>query len=275
MNITNMRKILTLFILTIFLLPVFGQRQKTVHATGSAVGKHTESTYEEALFKAKKDALLQAGFTESVTSFTTLHVGAQTEMSGILSDELSLIELDGRVRLVREPEVTRNMVNDLVEARVSIVAEVLMEDKKSDPEFSFRADGFKELYHNETPIEFSILPFKDGYLRVFWFDASPKQAHSGDLIYPNPDFFRDIMLKKGTRYAFPPTTNEFNLNGEIEFTADKLHDSPLEPNLILIVLLKRSIPFTESVDYQTVYRWLLNIPADERCYKWIKFDITK
>ncbi len=270
-----MRKILTLLILTFFLLPAFGQRQKTVHATGTAVGKDLETTYEEALYKAKKDALLQAGFTESVTSFTTLHVGAHTEMSGILSNELSLIELDGRVRLVREPEISRNLVNNLVETSVSIVADVFLEDKKTDPEFSFKVDGFKELYHNETTIDFSILPFKDGYLRVFWFDASPKQKHSGDIIFPNPDFFRDVLLKKGTRYAFPPTTAEFNLNGEIEFTAEKLHDSPLEPNLILIVLLKRPIPFTESVDYQTVYRWLLNIPADERCYKWIKFDITK
>lgn len=271
----RMRDFLIIVLLTIAMIPGFAQRQKTVHATGSAVGKDLETTYEEALYKAKKDALLQAGYTESVTSFTTLHVGAQTEMSGVLSDELSLIELDGRVRLIKEPEVARNLANDLVETHVAIVAEVLLEDKKADPEFTFKVDGFKELYHNGTPIEFSILPFKDGYLRVFWFDSSPQKAHTGDLIYPNPDFFRDIMLKKGTHYAFPPTTNEFNLNGEIEFTADKLHDSPLESNLILIVLLKRPIPFTEQVDYQTVYRWLLNIPADERCFKWIKFDITK
>lgn len=270
-----MRRLLILFVLATLIVPLYAQRQKTVQATGTAVGKDLVTTEEEALYKAKKDALLQAGYTESVTSFTTLYVGAQTEMSGVLSDELSLIELDGRVRLVREPEVTSILANGLIETRVTITAEVRREDKKSDPEFTFSVDGFKELYHNQTAIEFSILPFKDGYLRVFWFDASPKQEHSGDLIYPNPDFFRDVFLKKGTRYAFPPTTNEFNLNGEIEFTADKLHNSPLETNLILIVLLKRSIPFSEHVDYQSVYRWLLNIPADERCYKWIKFDITK
>ena len=270
-----MRKLLTIILLTMLMLPVFAQRQKRVQATGTAIGKDLETTYEEALYKAKKDALIQAGYTESVTSLTTLHVGASAQMSGTLSDELSLIELDGRVRLLREPQVTRNIANDLVQTQVFIVAEVLIEDKKEDPEFTFSVLGLEELYHNEAPITFAIRPYQNGYLRVFWFDATPRQSHSGDLIFPNPDFFRDVMLKKGELYNFPPATDEFNLNGEIEFTADKLHDSPLESNLMLIVLLKRPIPFSETVDYQSVYRWLLDIPADERHYKWIKFDITK
>ena len=262
--------------LMLFSLSVFAQRQKImVHASGMAVGTNMETVKAEALYKAKKNALLNAGFKETISSFSTVHIGETTESTGILSDELSIIELDGRVILKKEPAYFQELIDEQIRCTAKIEAEVILDEKKSDPEFTCRVSGFNTVYRNGDPITFSVQPSQDGYLRVFWFDSSPKSSKSGDLIYPHPEFFREVKLRKEMKYVFPPTSDAFNLNGEIDITAEKLYDSPVESNLLLVVLLKRPIQFPDEVNYQNVYRWLLNIPANERYYKWIKFDITK
>lgn len=267
-------------LLLIVLLPLLGmaQRTKTVTATGSAVGTDVVEVKKEALRKAKVNALQEAGVMEAVQSFTTTYLEADdASITQNAAAELGMLMLDGQVRLKGEPryEVTPPNEDNLMRATVTIRAEV-REEEPSDPEFRIKVGGLQPTYRDGEQVRFAITPFRDCYIRIFWFDQARSAKVEGDMIYPMAKRYRDQLWKGDTEYRYPGLPAEFLLGNPLKVEAYKQTDQLMETTLLFVVALKKQIPYEREVcNYDQFIDWLLDIPADQRTVYWRPIGIVK
>lgn len=268
------------FFTILLLLPLLGvaQRTQVVTATGSAVGTDVVETKQAALHNAKLNALQAAGVMEAVQSFTTTYVG-QTDASVVQSAaaELGMLMLDGQVRLKDEPQyvVTPPNEDNLLRATVTIRAEVLAEER-NDPEFRIRVSDLQPTYRDGEQVSFAITPFRDCYIRIFWFDQARNAQVEGDMIYPLAKRYRDQLWKSDFEYRYPKLPADYLIGNPLKVEAFKQTDQMLETTLLFVVALKKQIPYERAVcNYGQFIDWLLDIPADQRTVYWQPIGIVK
>ena len=96
------RRYLVLVLCILVLFSIQAQRSKIVLAEGIKMGSDVTVVTQEALYEAKRNALLEAGVAESVHSQGIVFIGTDsTVVREHEAAELSLIMLDGRVRVKR------------------------------------------------------------------------------------------------------------------------------------------------------------------------------
>lgn len=274
-------KKLTLFsFLLILCTLVFAQKPKTVkvEATGEWVmsaDMTLEQAKEKALFEAKKEALRMAEVQENIYSVSLLYLGSGDNQFTEIASELGKISIDGVV-LVKEmnTELVSDKKSGINKMVVTIKAEVIKESQESDPEFLLDVKGIKSNPYKENEnLSFSVIPYKDCFIRVFWFTSSFNG--SGDMIFPYKDFYNDLPFETQKMYIFPLTDPKFVKTQMMDYTIYKEKQDVIEHNIILIVALKNQIPYTGEVTYQNVIHWLSRINRFDKVEIWVPITIVK
>lgn len=244
---------------------MFGQKDivRNVKAEGSwdVVGDVSPAmAKEKALFEAKKNALRKAGLPSDVRSmsFSSIAKGEQKYDEEDFN-QINSVFIGGSVTLKKEPEFKSNYDGNYYTITASIVADVIS-DKGRDPEFVLDVNGFDFYYKNDDKLTFSVKPYKDCYLRVFWFTNTT--TGEGDLLYPIDAFNNDIVLKEKTTYDFPLSSEYEVAKKKISY---RLHiEGDKETNFIFVVATKKKIPYIGDVNYQNFFKWYHEIDADEK-----------
>ena len=262
--------IIVLVFLLVGSLSAQRERTVTVTATGSYVGGKYETFAEgqaRALQEAKKQALREAGVAENISSTAIVVMGGTGNDFREISSELSRIELEGRVRVKEQSDASPVFTKDgLVKYATTIRAEVVLEETEEDLNFRFKTDGLQNTYLSGETMTFTVTPTADCYLRVFLLGKHP---NSNAQIYPLEGVFKDVRMKAGETVPFPPTDRKFLYDKPFEYTVEmEKENDNLEQDVLLIVALKKSYPFTETVSYESVIRWLSKIKRNEKCVLW-------
>ncbi|MDD4847636.1 MAG: hypothetical protein PHR53_02580 [Bacteroidales bacterium] len=249
-------------------ISLFAQKKKTVEAEGTWE-MHGDITpnqaKEKALFEAKKNALAKVG--ENVNSISLLTTSSDQQQFTEDFSELTTISVDGKVRLLNEPDYaeTRSNINGMRVMKASIKAEVMMDDR-FDPEFVLNVKDLQNVYRHNDELSFSVELFKDAYVRIFWFDNTLEGK--GDIIYPFPNFDKDSLLPQG-KHIFP-------INKMLAYTVEKKNTEKTEKSILIIVATKRQIPFINEVNYYNFFKWYQQIAGDERtniyCHGFLIYD---
>ncbi|MBP5557194.1 MAG: hypothetical protein J6X65_05790 [Bacteroidales bacterium] len=269
--------LLLFFLFTLILSNAFAQRQKGIEVTGAGTGTAESVTLakQRALYEAKKDALKAAGIPENIISFAGIMISNdETVMDYTAINEVDILSLNGDIIVENENYFDQTFLpnTDLVRVSVRITAKVFVEEE--DETFKVMVEDLKDLYHENDKISFSVNASQDCYLRIFWFDMS-SESFKGELIFPHPDYFNDVVFGAGQSHLFPPTEKQILRRGELDFTAEKSTNNPVESSLLLVVALKKNVPFSGDVSWNKVMQWLHKIKPNQRTFIWEKFDVTK
>lgn len=276
----RMKRFSTTLLLIALVLSGWAQKPKTVtvEARGTSYvfdNITPDQATERALYAAKIEALKQANVPENVYSVTLVNIENSGNEFSEISSELGKISIDGLV-LVKKKTVNKfvHEDNNPIEIIVDITAEVMVEKQTEDKTFTLKIGGLdKTTYRENENLTFTILPYKDCYVRVFWFNNSLKGT--GDILFPYRDANKDAMFYADKLYPFPPTDPNFLVSQEFEYTITKESNEPYDKVILLIVALKEKIPFTQEVTYDNVIKWLFTIDKSERCEFWYPVMIIK
>ena len=259
---------------------VFAQRTKTVtvSASGAAVNSDVRIAKRDALHEAKKNALLEAGVDENVQSVTTRVIdgdaGGQLQSS---VSEVSMLMVDGKVRLKGEPKYEVGMPNadNLIRVECSIRAEVIKEEHP-DETFRMKVEGLRSIYRDGEKVAMTFTPFADCWLRVFWFDRAVDAEVEGAMVFPAAGTYRDLPLQADTVYSFPKMPKRFVVGNPQDLTAFKQSSEMMETNIVFVVALKKPIPYNRAqCNYEEFIDWLMEMPADQRFVYWTPIGIVE
>lgn len=230
---------------------------------------------DKALLEAKKDALRKAGVPEDVYSISIINLGNNEQFTNI-STELGRISIDGSMILKDAPQyqTVTDPSNNLITCKATIIAEVIVTDNE-DKEFIVNIKGIKEsVYHVGEPLSFSIMPYQNCYLRIFCFDANNLKSE-GIQFFPYDNLYMDNPFMANQWVVFPPNKPPFLQGEPQEYPLNISNDGTMENDLILIVALKKKIPYTGKMNYENVMRWLSSISKGERYEIGIGITIIK
>lgn len=259
---------------------ILAQRSQTVTVTavGSAVGTDVVAVKRAALYEAKRNALQEAGVPELVQSVTTLMLDVEEgSMLHSVATEVSLLMLDGKVRLKKEPVYTMDIPNrdNLLHVACTIRAEVVVEEA-TDETFRLRVEGLRNTYREGERVEMEITPFADCWVRIFWFDRATDAAVEGAMVYPDAVHYNDLLWKKERPYSFPALPREYVKGNFQLLEAFKQSYASIEANIIFVVALKKPIPYDgEDYSYESFINWLIKIPANQRHVYWRPIGIVE
>lgn len=271
---------LIVIVMVLSITTIYAQKPKTVRVEAKgewvmSADMTIEQAKEKALFEAKKEALRIAAIPENIYSVSLLYLGNGDNQFTEIASELGKISIDGIV-LVKEIKEeflvdSHTGINRMI---VRIKAEVMKEIQENDPEFLLDVRGIKTIPYKENEnLAFSIQPYKDCYIRVFWFTSSFNG--SGDMIYPYKDFYLDLPFKIQHTYSFPLTDPKFVKSQIMDYTIYKENKDLMEHNIVLIVALKKQIPYVGEVTYENVIRWLSKINRFDKVEMWYPITIVK
>lgn len=235
-----------------------------------------KSAFEKAVNEAKMEALRKAGVTENVSASDIMTssdsgTGFKEEMNSFVS-----VEINGAVLndTILEKKSFTNQFGNLV-VQVLINVDVIKYESRSDPSFNFKVDGVKEYYENGDLMNFSFLPFSDGYLKIFNVNDS-----ESFVVFPF----------SSTDYPFLNDTidRKFKPNIKINFPVNKLMGDPAtkqvgyslstevarEHNYLIFVFTKENIPFQGNLNYKSVLNWIYRISPDQRKVQFFDFVIV-
>lgn len=265
-----MKRIVAIVMLLLTVMSVSAQKTKTVKASGEAYGTDITMVSVDALQAAKRNALIEAGVQENITTMASVIIGNGGSEVLQVQNELSMIELDGRVALKGEPEYTTGIVNGMIHVRAAITAKVSVAEEKRDPTFGLKVEGISEVYRDGDCMEFTVTPYgSDCYLRVFWFDGMPADRHEGAVMYPDEGVrFVDAPFKKGVAYHFPKLPETHSTGRPTKIIMPKQVEGPTEVDIIWVVALKKQVPYDVPCTYEDFLKWLHRIPANERVVRY-------
>lgn len=209
---------------------------------------------ERAFLEAKKTALQEAGVMENVWSvFGQISQENGQEFHEAYS-QMSVLAISGMVNVTdkKVDKIWDEQAKRLYEV-VTINATVKKEDK-TDSEYALEVKGIEPIYKIGEHFQCRFrVHGTDSFLKFFWFDNS-----GGAMLYPN-DYEKKMMLKAGEEYTIP-------FDNSVDYTMEK-QDKNLESEKINIMMVatKTNIPFTGSVSYANVLKWIYSIPAEQRC----------
>jgi len=244
--------------------PLFAQKEiKVKGIEGSYIISQDitpKQAKEKALEEAKKNALREAGISENISSTNVLATDADKEDMEQVFNEFSSVEINGKVidwEIISEEKYEDQYGNFVV--KVVINADVVKYRKEQDKSFRFKVEGVDEYYLEGDKMHFNFLPFKPGYLKLFYFDADL----NCDIIFPNP-YEKNRLFEANDTTAFPVSHMI-----EYEMTTEK----EKEINHMVFVFTKKDFPFTEEVNYKNLLRWLYTISPDQRAVQYFSYII--
>ena len=214
-----------------------------------------EEAREKAIEEAKKEALRRAGVEERIRATETVSTFEANDLFQQMYNAFSSVEMSGAVisfEVVRD-DLERSKIDGQWYATVTINATVKKYTTTTDPEFKIDVRGLRSNgYRNGEVITFSVIPNKNGFMKIFVFENS----RDATLLFPN-DFEKNRKLKAKETINFP------TVHG-IEYYALKTTADRLEHNLWVFVYTKSDIPYYGAVTYHHVISWINNIEPSER-----------
>jgi hypothetical protein len=233
---------------------LFSQEIKGAEGRWEIVNITPELARDRAIEEAKKKALRMAGIEEHIKVTETLAKFDANDRSTQIYNEFSSSEQRGAISdytIVKDTQ-EKNSRDGKFYAVVVIDARVKKYHSTVDPEFKVNVSGLRSNgYKNGEAITFSVLPNKDGYLKVFLFENTDVAS----VVFPN-DYELNRRFKAKEKVAFPTVG--------IDYTAEKSTDKKLEHNLLLFVYTKSDIPFYGDTTYPRVLGWVNGIEPNER-----------
>ena len=253
-----MYKLLILGILLCCFSSLWGQT-KTVKTEGEwQVANITpEKARMLALERAKAKALEEAGIETFISSSTAT-------VSGLVENfiHFSNSEIIGEFTNIKILKAKPEIIDDIIFYKVQIEAKVKTDKVKYDQEFDAQISGLETTYNEDDNLQFTIMPTKDCFVQIFWFD----DAGNGGLLYPNINKGEPLqLLKAKTKNKFPQS----ELNNYLLF---KETNEEIESNNFVFVFTKKEINYLKAekngaTTLDDLYQWIIKIPADQRLTK--------
>jgi hypothetical protein len=257
----------SLFMLILFITSlnqIFAQKEISVTATGSYEARDLtlEEVKNKAVDEAKRNAMVKAGISENVTMTDFLYTFEDDEKFKEIFQSFVSTETGADIIVEEIREINRDINefgNILIEVEIDAV--IFKHKEEKDPAFKFRVDGIKEFYYDQDPLNFSFLPSKDGYLKIF--NVTDKSAF---ILYPYKDQAYSYLNDEMDRLFVKNIKVEFPINSNIDGYYFEIDDpaSEKEYNLLIFVFTKKDIPFLEDVTVNNIMTWIYEIPLDER-----------
>jgi hypothetical protein len=243
---------------------VYSQKEITVTARGTYEARDLtmEEVKNKAIDEAKKNAMVQAGIAENVRVSDFLYTFEDDQKFKEIFQSFVSTETGAEIMVQEVKELKRDINefgNILIE--VEIAATIYKHDEKRDPTLVIKVDGIREDYQEEDPLDFSFIPSKDGYLKIFC--VTDKKSY---VLYPyfDPNDPRltddpDSLFKKNKKILFPVNKNMGQYSFEIDDdTKEK------EYNLLIFAFTKDNIPFMDKVTVNNIMKWIYQIPLEDR-----------
>ncbi len=247
------------------------KEHKIKGATGVAIGGATTTLLQVkqmAINNAKVEALKKAGIEEHINSYTDyFRSESDNKMEELFTSDV-LSNIRGSVRNIEEVSYNQGFTPEQqIKATVTINCTVIEYITSKDMTYDVEVDGVKPMYKVGDNLEFKATPSQNCYMRAFMF--SPTE----DFIFiPNkqePSF----LISAKNEQEFPTRNN----NGEsiVNYTLEIDGDKNKELNRLVLVFLKKDIPYNGIVAYEDITAWIMTIPPDERVIKSFSFDVYK
>lgn len=149
---------------------IHAQKKVSVTAKGSYEARDLtiEEVKTKAVEEAKNNAMVKAGISENVKVSNFLYTFEDDEkfmdiFQSYISTETGA---DIIVEEVREQKRDINEFGNIL-IEVEIDAIIIKHKEKKDPAFNFKIKGIREVYYENDPLNFSLLPTRNGYLKIF------------------------------------------------------------------------------------------------------------
>lgn len=253
--------------LTFLFLPrLFGQEKevwvKKVRGEFAAISS-MDISMRSARDKAREDAKRQA---LSQVCGEKLNIWSQVESSsaGESFNSLAIMQVDGEVvefNIIDEGQIQ----NPLREQEMLFYCIANVKVKKGtepDPDFKAEVKQMVKSYISGSPLSFTVVPYRDCYLKVFLFE----DAEVGYRLYPN-DYDRVECLKANQERTFPQSQRY-----EITLSAAQ----PIETNYLVFVFTKDENPYYgETTSRQEIEQWMARISNDRKFVYYTSINIIK
>ena len=243
---------------------------------GSAVHSDANAAKENAIKRARADALAQAGINIQSGSFRL-----QAENGNELNDFFSqMTEASSRGIILKEepPKVGKpELISDkdyIFQVEAEIKAYVVIPKGEADPGFSVEMTANKKVLQEHENIKLSITSTKDGYLTILHV-----QKDTITVAFPNAVSKKNKITAK-KKFVFP---TEYDISMELE-----KNDKRVVEEFIAIVS-KEDLPLAEIgesviVNNELVVpkrslnelsQWLFKVPVNQRAIAHVIVEIVK
>lgn len=131
-----------------------------------------------------------------------------------------------------------------------------------DPDFTATIKGVRTSYQVDEELTFSVLPYRDSYLKVFIFE----NADLGYRLYPN-DLEAPFLLAGNVEHSFPTNTRSYY---------PMYTDKDIETDIMVFVFTKQERPFyEETTSRKEIEKWIARIPNNEKYVYYTSVNILK
>jgi len=227
-----------------------------------AVGGATqtpEQVKQKAIDNAKVEALKKAGIEENINSYSDYFRSESDNTMGELFTSDVLSNIRGSVKDIEVLEAKMGFTPEgQIQCTVTLNCTVVKYNTEKDLTFDAYVDGIKMVYKEGDGLEFKIKPTANCYVRAFMF--TPNSAF---ILLPN-QIEQPFMMIANTEYSYPYNAKIYELDAG---------GGKRELNRLVLVLVKKDIPYTGEVDYKAITDWIMTIPPDERVIKSFTFDV--
>lgn len=243
---------------------IYGQKKIQITAKGTYEARDLtlEEVRKKAIDEAKHNALVKAGISENVKVSDFLYTFEDDEKFKDIFQSFISTETGADIIVESVRELLRD-INEFgnIMIQVEIDAVVIKHKEKKDPTFDFKVDGIRETYYENDPLDFSFLPTRNGYLKIFNIAET-----SATVLYPYND--------PESPYLTDDPEHIFLKKEWIRFPVSKMMDgyyfeimnknASKEYNLLIFVFTKEEYPFLDEVNVSNIMKWIFEIPLDQK-----------
>lgn len=248
----------------IFSLPSLAQKKINVTAKGSYEARDftIEEVKNKAIEEAKHNAMIKAGISENVKISDFLYTFEDDEQFKDIFQSFISTETGADIIVKNIRELNRDINefgNILIEVEIDAI--IIKHTEKSDPAFNFKVEGIRDIYYEGDPLDFSFLPTRNGYLKVF--NVAEESAF---ILYPYSDPEHSYLNDETDRIFMKNREVFFPVNDMMDgyyFEIDS-EDAKTEYNLLIFVFTKEEYPFIKEVNVPNIMSWIFEIPLDQR-----------
>jgi hypothetical protein len=226
------------------------------------------SALEKGLKAAKSEALVKAGVTEYISEYTMLLTSEVNENINEVFNSDLLIHLGGSIKewdYIVNPIKKFDSEKQLFFIEFEIKAKVKKYKSRPDPSFKAKIEGLKGSYIDGDRIEFSIYPFKECYLNIFYISDN-----EANILFPY-ELSQETLIKADDKKIID------------YLVAEAIKDN--ESGRLITVITKEYYPYDSAKKnndgYETittvegVFQWILDIEPENRTEYYHQFIITK
>ena len=221
----------------------------------------------QALNDAKINALKAAGIEEHINTYQLLFTSQiNKDYSQFFSSDIQS-EMQGAVKSYQiKSERTFIDTNKIIEYKVTIDAEVIKYESKSDITFDANIEGIKGVYNNDDKLSFSVKTTEKAYLTIF--NITDNEAL---MLYPNV-YEKQQILEPSVLHQFPVSNIiSYSLHTDMK---------QQETNRLIFVFTKTPIPFIkidkdQITTQENIFTWIYSIMPDQRKVEYFTLTIQK